>query len=800
MMSDVDRQIYYESLGFGSHQIAQLEHMRLNSPARQVGKGALVNTTVDFNSRLNGASREMESFTVEALHALELEVVTDAIEYFAQVPATGIERRINEKRYVHSATLDKRVHFPKQITLVECKNESSLNKLHQRKPTEWLKVGDQWTCVPYENWARAHGCHFEVWSPPVPSSLYLCNLMLLYALKQVLLMPGEIRAAQTLERRLEDGPLTVAEAVADICGLTPRTISILLASNRVFGTLKSRPLDNFDQFTLFADKARCIAVDRQLLAKLNASMSQPEVDSPTLIASTKDYKTGADRLARVMRMLKGDEPTTRRFRKLVESVLSCQRSGTNPLTVCLTRYRNCGRYKKDEPQLGLLQLEGMEHAAKDFWDTGAVTFKKDLQKHVETACETRSTTAPCRATVSAFLKNRKEHPHILATGGRRMLHALEDPSDPAYATIPALAPGLLMHIDSTKFDDRMRPELISELPFLCPTLYVAVDSCTSDPLGRVLMFGDACRDMLAILMRDILHRKGWLPRFVMHDGGSDNTSIWFKGFCFATGMSRVKPPTGDPKKNGRVENALGRVNLQLSQRLLGSTAPDKKGRSVDNKMKSYHTACLLFKDVVRELDKYLFDDFSNTPTGNEVGSPREKAEYWGEAFGTLGILMPYDDNFRLMTSVPLSRDIRADGTKGYRHLGRTYRSARVSELLRVGYASEKLRDPVDPTRMVLKFGDEWVSASSRDSVVMRTRSELDQLFATMMGRQIRSENAEIRERIAGARLDRIEQANASAAATEHLPQPKAADSTPADDEEIFEGDLGTFKPFKVEKI
>jgi putative transposase len=310
--------------------------------------------------------------------------------------------------------------------------------------------------------------------------------------------------------------------------------------------------------------------------------------------------------------------------------------------------------------------------------------------------------------------------------------------------------------------------------------------------------------MLAILMRDVLYRQGRLPPYVLHDGGSDNASIWFRGFCLATGVSRVKPPAGAAKKNSRAENALGRTNLQLSHRLLGSTAPDKMGRRVDSKIKSYNTACLLFKDIVHLLDTYLFEDLADSPTGNSIGSPREKSQFWGEAFGNVGVVLPYDDNFRIMTSVPVDREISAMGTSGYRHLNRTYRSARLSELLHTGYASEKLRDPVDPTLMYFRFGTEWVSGSSREWSVLRTRGPLDQLFATMSGRTIRSRNAAIREEIGRNRQDRIELANASAPATAHLPKSQTdncSEQPGREDDDIFVDDeLGELTPFPDEEI
>jgi len=799
MLSDAERNVYYESLHLTQQQISIVERARSESPGRNVGQGALKNSTIAFHSYVNGERRDLESTTVEGIHALELELSRDVHEYYTQVPIYGVERWIDDRRYVSPATLDTMVYTTNGIKFVECKDLGTARKAQAKHPYDWKDIDGCLRHVAYEAWARERQFAFELWISPTMPGISLANSMLLYDFKREPLTAADQRVGERLKRRLEQGPLTIAEAVGSIDGINVRIISILLASKQIYGTLKSCLLNNLGNFLLCADAVRATEIDNHLLCQLERGFDLPSITDPVLRASKTDYQSGKERLARVERMLAGETPITRRYAPLVRAVEKSIREGTSTLAPCLTHYANSGpRGSKLDPD----QLKALEDTFKDFWDTGITKFKCDLHTRLETACEQRGIGSMSQTSMARHLKLRSLSPHLFNTGGRKLLHAHEDPTDPSKATIPALAPGLFMHVDATKFDHRsspISPELIEALPFACPTLYVAVDSCTNKPLGRALVFGPQCRDALAILIRDILARQFRLPRYLLADGGSEYIGPWFADFCLATGMSRFKPPPGDPAKNSPAENLLGRVNLLLSQRLLGSSEPDKAGRRVDNRYKSYNTACLLFKGIVREVDEILFGDLATTPTGNNIGSPAEKAEVLGEAFGPLGIALPYDDNFRILTSPIIRTDISAVGTQGYKHEERMYRSTRLSELLRSGFAEEKRRDCVDPTLMYFKFGSEWVKAHSRDAIEMRGCSELDLLFRSLTGREVRSTNRNIRKEKSSARMDRIDRANAAAPATSHLPPSGPPAALEGDTKPFSSDDLGEILPFPEEE-
>jgi putative transposase len=343
----------------------------------------------------------------------------------------------------------------------------------------------------------------------------------------------------------------------------------------------------------------------------------------------------------------------------------------------------------------------------------------------------------------------------------------------------------MVHVDSTKFDERCTPDFLSSLGFDCPTLYLAMDSATGRPLGRAILFGPACRNALAVLIRDILYRQGFLPRYWNADGGSEYIGPWLEGFCSLTGATRIQPPAGNPRKNSLAENALGRVNAELAHRFLGSTAPDKQGRSVTSRQKSYATACHKYSTVVEHLDRYLFDDMPTVPHGAARFSAQEKSEYLTELFGNVGtVSIANMDDFLIATSIPIERDISVDPVRGIRYLRRTYVSTELMRQIRLSRVIEKRLDCVNPRRMYVRFPERWVLAMASDHQITAGQSDLVTLFEIMTDSRVRSENEAIRKAKRIARTLEIQRANEVAGSTKHLQA--ISEPTPATERHIEE--------------
>jgi putative transposase len=796
MFTDAQRSLYYEARGLRPVAIREIEEMRVNSPARHVSQRGLKNTIADFFSTTNQRQLMLESYTCEFLFALHLEVFGGCDEYYAQVQPKNVVRNGR----TNSITADFMVFDRKGISLIECKPRSSLEILGVSKPDEWVCREGEWTRPPLEAWAKERGVSYAVWSPPEPHGIYQVNLLALYGvLSATGCKEANAPCVRRLCRALQSAPLTIRAVLDLIPGLSGVHILAALAKGYVFGPLQSVPIDEAGRFTLFAVRSQAAGRDDQLLGQLKTHITQPSVDSKLLLASPVDYSGAERRLARVNQILVGESPATRRYAPLVRAVCEARADGKSDLEVCLTRYANSGR------RVGQLtgEQEGEIRAAIARYRSDALVRTK-VQAHdlLVNACNRKGIRPPSRPTFDARLRQSSDLKRAYTEGGYRAYHAAEHASDPRDRTLRCSVPGLMVHIDSTKFDERCTPDFLAALGFDCPTVYVAMDSSADKPLGYAALFGPSCRNALAVLVRDVLHRQGTLPRYWVADGGSEYTGTWFEELCSFLGATRIQPPAGTPRRNSMAENALGRINAELAHRFLGSTAPDQKGRSVTARQKSYATACHCYSTIAEHLEKYLFEDVPATPLLSTRFSPQERADELAGLYGNAGVVRIENmDEFLIATSVPLERDVTPDPRRGIRYLQRTYASAALMELLRFQKPIEIRLDCVDPHRMYVRFSSKWVMAMTAQSLRTAGRTTAEQLFESMMDSTLRSEAAQQRGEVRRQRTERIAEANLAAKSTDHLTYmlEAANDEAPKHERSLVWGDLSkTIEPFGVE--
>jgi putative transposase len=763
MFTDAQRNLFYQARGLHPVAIREIDEMRVNSPARDISQKGLKNTIVDFFSMTNQRRWKLESYTCEFLYALHLEVFGGCDEYYAQVQPKNVVRNGR----TNSITVDFMVFDGAGIRLVECKPRNRLEALGASKPDEWVCHEGRWTRPPVDAWARERGMTYTVWSPPEPHGIYQANLLALYGVVSATgSKEAESLGVRRLRKALQNTPLTIRAALDLIVGLTGVHILAALAKGYIFGPLKSVPIDEADRFTLFAVKSQAFECDEQLLSQLKAHIAQPSVDSKLLLASPTDYSRGQGRLARVNQILAGEQPPTRRYAPLVNAVIQARASGESDLEACLTLFANSGRRVA---QLTGDQESEIRTAIARYRSDALVRTKVQAHDHLVMACKCKGIRPPSRRTFNARLRQMSDLKRAYTEGGYRGYHAAECASDPGDRTLRCSVPGLMVHIDSTKFDLRCSPDFLTALGFDCPTLYVAMDSATGMPLGYAVLFGPACRNALAVLIRDILHRQGALPRYWVADGGSEYIGPWFEELCSLLGATRIQPPPGNPRRNSLAENALGRINAELAHRFLGSTAPDQKGRSVTSRQKSYATACHRYSTIAEHLEKYLFEDIPEAPLQSTRFSGNDRNEELTELYGNAGVVRVENlDEFLIATSIPLGRGVTPDPRRGIRYLQRTYASAELMELIRFQKTIDMRLDCVDPHRMYVRFPSKWVLAMTAQTLRTGGRDKVTKIFGSLMDSTLRSEGAERRDQLRRERTERIAEANLTAKSADHL--------------------------------
>lgn len=801
MLTETQRNLYYQARGLSQITVREVEEMRLGSPSRSVGQRGLKNVLVDMRSSCNEGRRKLESVSCEFIYALELEAFGGCHEYYTQVSPKNVVRYGKTS----NAHVDFMVYRPDRVELVECKPQSSLEVLQAKQPEEWCCKDGVWHRPALEAWAQDRGLVYRIWSPPDPHGIYGANLLAVHAAKSAYQDLAEAPCVGRLIRLLRGRSMPLQRAVEEVHGLTGAHVLCALAMRVLHGVLKSVPLDLPDQFTLFGDAAQAEQCDLRLLDAVRQQAAQPNTESKLIAATPVDYAGAKKRLARVDRMLAGTEPRTRRYSPLIRKVCDARANGENPLEICLTLYVNSGRRfgQLTEDQEAQLTL-AVERYRRD----ASIRTKLQAYDMLVEACRKQGIRPPSRATFHSRLQRHSREVRAHTVGGHRGFHAIEAAIDPKDRTLRCPVPGLMVHVDSTKFDVRCSPDQLAGFGFECPTLYVAMDSATGMPLGYAVLFGPSRRLALAVLIRDVLHRQGELPRYWVADGGAEYIGPWFEGFCDYTASTRIQPPPGAPRKNSLAENVLGRINAEVAHRFLGSTDPDKAGRSVTAKQKSYATACHNYSTIVAELETYLFGDVPNTPLGSTRTGPREE---WDRRAGMLEqvgcVRVNCMDDFLIATSVPLERDLKVDPSRGIRYLQRKYVSDDLLRLIRTERPIEIRLDCVDPHRIYVKFRSKWVLARTAQSLKRGSLSDAAVLFEAAFDGSRRSEAAKARDEIRRQRTQRIEEANAAAKATKHLEkqfadtdQARQKPSPEAGGDRFDWGDLGQLlQPFDVEK-
>lgn len=762
MLTEDDVRHYYQQQGIEHAVRVELEEIRSSCPGRTVGRGALRNTIVHFQSKRNAAERLLESRTVEHLFALERELDSNTIAYWCQPPLKGIDRNGR----ISSATADFLVFGRAGIELIECKPAAKLRALCEANPDEWSAECGGFRRPPLERWASARGLRYRVFAGPEPFAHYLANLELLYDRKgHPDPMGGEARALGCLLRALKRESPTLQQALDRIEGLHGETVAWGLANGALHGSIASVPLNQPTRFRLFSDREHARQVDECTLAKLRKGLSHIDASDPLSRASPVDYRHAIRRLEKVEQFIRSGSPMSRHWRQLAKKVNQALAESASPLEACLTSYFLSGRRvaQLNGAQRSLLsEFVERYHRTNDFRSLIAAYTALD------SSARARQIRPPSYQTFRLAARAIDPEARAMATGGRRSFQAARKAVDPRERASSAYAFGQAVHIDSTPLDQRCLWGLEQfGLHADRPVLYVAVDQATKKPLARALAFGHARRDFLALLMRDLVARHGFLPRYVIADGGTEYSSHWFKELCRATGMSRMRPPTGSPRSNSDAESLLGRVNAQVAHHLTGSTLPDRHGRSVDPAFKSYKTARHRFETVVDQVDQALFRDFCDAPLGVTVGSPEERQAELVALLGCSGIPTPFDDAFLLRTSIPISPVLKVDLRQGIRHLDRRYTS---KELLAHAAAEKPLemrRDCAHPGKLYVKYSERWLTAFAQDIAALESMSEAERTFEQIMRQHVASANRTRRQDVRRLRHDRIAQANASVAASAH---------------------------------
>jgi putative transposase len=753
----------YAAAGLTHENVRSVEEAINGSCQKRVGAGALTNVVTRFDFAKNRRHRTVESHTCELIHAYELEQDPNVLGYYTQVPCVGITRvRPDGRSHVSSAHIDFLVVRKCAIELVECKQEEWLHKALSAHHPDWSQVQGGWTCTPYEEWAKARGIQFKVWVGPRHPAIYLQNLTAIYDAKRLDCTDYEMRACDTARRLIEKRPQSIAELQNISAGFTSRVALLMLAQAYAFGPCKSVSISQQSKFYLFPTLSQAEMYANAVAAKVSDRLrSLEELGDETLTASRTDLEKARLRLERVDRYIGGlDLAPTKSVKRLAKIVQQARSEGASALAACLTRYHASGN---KIPRLPDQYVALRRKVVDEYWNRGRLSCQRDACHIYSGECERLG--IPVAGLTALMKEIREQNPqrHALASGGMRSFQRVRRNTDPRYTSAAPLGYGEIAHIDSTPIDMRMVDGSTGDILHLSATFYIAIDGCSGYPLAFVLIFGPSRTEGLAILMRQIVRRHGFLPRTIHVDRGPENTSKWMEKFCEGTISVRYSPTAGSAW-NQLAESANKYANTQVSHRLFGSTLPDSKGRSVDGKYKSLKTARMSFLEVNELIEKYVYGDMPHSPGGDNL-SPIERRQASLDQFGCMGAKRQINDAFLLSTAIPLGGAIRLTERGSIRIEEGVYTSMELqTEIKGRRKVEEALIDCEDPAILYIRIGDRWLKAFHRRVQSVASEDRLERIFDMCYAPTARRLSREVKRLLRKQLHDRIEQAKTNSLA------------------------------------
>jgi len=664
-------------------QRQQIMDLVRSSPNRQI-KGGLNNVVVHFFSAKMNEHVVVESHTAEQMFAMQLELDPDVVAYFPQVACKGV--RLG--KHVRSGNQDFLVVRQKSVQLVECKVRSAFERLLKERSGEWVTDNGVLANLAYGPWAALHGMNHLVWMSPDPVDTPLRNLERMYYTSRQF-SPDQVKnISGRLRRELAHGPKNLDWLMQHSDGMTLDHVAAVLARGALFGPVDRVPLSDTQNFFLCLTKQQADALASPFFE--NALESRRQLESPLAKASSTDVEHARRRLDQIYAAQEQGRKAPKHLSKIAQRVAEAKEAGLSELEVCLTDYAASGNRLS---RLSLIQEESTNAVIERF---GKGEFQNKTAAYAELLdlCRKRGVEPQSR---QAFTKRlnllTSALKRALNTGGMRAYQKAKLRSDPRFRSGKALAPHAVLHIDSTKIDNRVLGEGKDDKD--CPLLYLGVDEYSESYMSHAFVFGPARRCGIAILIRNYVRRHGRIFDCLHMDRGPENKSEYLDALAKRYQFSVRISPTAASVYNAEVERAGKRVNHEVSHSLIGSTEPDKANRSVDGRFKSYKTARHVFETIGREIEAAIYHDFAETPTSG-IGSRREQLEEGMRLFPSAGRRLEIDEEFLFLTSVPHTTN-KYDRSRGFDVYGRYYNSSELQQQPAGLRVMEVRIDPEDPT-------------------------------------------------------------------------------------------------------
>lgn len=717
MLNEIEFVAYCKRNGLSEAASDYVRCVREGPPSRRVGDSAQRNVCGRIPSKSIGATVQSESRTCEALFVFECELSRDVLEIWDQPEPIQLRRDKGSKGiHVASYTPDFLLLRKDRPALIECKTQAQLDECIAKRPSDWSFNSRTVRFLPATEAAERLGLLHEVFVVDDTASIRLANFEYLHALH---LQEQPVDTTSLLgkaQAKLAVAPYTIIELCASIRGLHPAIIHRWLASSEVFGSFGAQLLSQPDVFRVFLNLADARSYEQDLLLSLRKSPEMGKTDIAALLSATPTELAHAAQLRKAYEeVLEGKRPPKRneyRYTKRIRLAMSANGSLT---AAFLPEFHKRGNRdpRLSKPQMGIVR-QVIEEQVKN----GRARTATEFHAYLDVECSKQQVEKISRDAAWYRFTNLPADLRAQATLGNRGYHNALHPVAAKHATLRSEIPGLIAHVDSTQFDTRLwAASPLSE--FLeCPWIYVIFDESCSRALGVWIGFGKSDRFALALAIRDVARRQGWLPAYIFGDRGAEYGSTWWEMLLAEEQITKYMRPPGAPRFGGIQESGLKQINFGFAHRLTGATWADQYGRSASGNKKSRATARLAFELVVGATHEYLFGEWNKVGHGTADASPDDLCTAGFEQFNNPGRLVSCDLSFAISTSIPVKATL--GDRKGVRVAYREYWCDELNGLRRPLRLEECRLDPGCPSILYVKTNGRWFTTHSRDHNAVRT--------------------------------------------------------------------------------
>lgn len=742
MLSQLCIQALLDRLELPSSGRAYIDRTRNSEPARLVGSGTLRNTPVRYASQRMGRVIQAESDTVEGAFVRLCEYdERNVLEFWDQppsVPLIIVNKRGHRQRVAY--TPDFLVLRTQGPVVVECKPQSKVMELLERRPHDW--IGEEgYRFRPAFEYFSAIGLVHEVWIPDERSSMRSSNIDLLLAARRGSALPNE----PALRTRISTYLLNrLIASIGDLC----RELKLPDATVLLRGINEGWLYAPLDQYLLSRPQDALVALNQHQFAMGHEALAlcrhSPVTGAVAVAESVPSVAAAAVMLQR-HKELSGARASTvsprtmRRYRQHL-------RNGNGDIRALLPQTRPGNRKPRLTPEHEAFLLTSI---TQHYTTAVALSKASSHLKYKNAFDDAKACGVFARnefaVSLNTYLKRiaRLDAEELArARGGTRAANAAAAPVDRECTSAPVNRPFEVAHVDHYLGDRALALRYSGRRKFTRkPWISVLQDDCTSEVLAMVIGFRSPSRKVLAELLRDCVRRHGRLPETIVSDCGSDFQSVFYESTLALLGVHKKDRPTAAPRFGGKLERLFGKLKTAILWRAPGSTRNDGKGRSVSPSHRSHQLAEQDLIDFYHELEDAIFSQLNVHLHGERRNSPDAVAAAGLALYPMSGVPVDYDQKFMVATSVAAPNESYiVDPSRGINPLGRWYWHPKLG---RMAKSKVEVRlDPWDEDLVYAMVQGEWVCCRGRGTLYHESRDLVTMICCAAIHLDGRQELAE----------------------------------------------------------